>query len=43
MDKKQVVIEKQDLKYLKWSKIRNSSGPAGSFLKSYSKIGDRKI
>jgi hypothetical protein len=28
--------------YLSWSKIRNSSGTAGSFLKSYSELGGRK-
>ena len=33
MDK--VVLELQDLRYLNWSKVRNSSGAAGSFLKSY--------
>jgi hypothetical protein len=28
--------------YLSWSKIRHSSGTAGSFLKSYSELGGRK-
>jgi len=28
--------------YLSWSKIRNSSGTAGSFLKAYSELGGRK-
>ena len=40
---KQVIIEKQDLTKLNWSKIRNSSGTAGSFLKSFSKEGNKKI
>ena len=38
----QLVLEKQDLTYLSWSKIRNSSGTAGSFLKSYSELGGKK-
>ena len=39
---KQIVYEKQDLTWLSWSKIRNSSGPAGSFLKAYSDLGGEK-
>ena len=39
----QLIKEKQDLTYLSWSIYRNSSGTAGSFLKSYSELGDRKI
>lgn len=39
----QVILEKQDLTYLNWSKIRNSSGTAGSFLKAYSELGGAKI
>ena len=38
----QLIHEKQDLTYLTWSKIRNSSGTAGSFLKAYSELGGRK-
>jgi len=38
----QIVAEKQDLTYLSWSKARQSSGTAGSFLKSYDDIGGRK-
>ena len=38
-----VILEKQDLTYLSWTKIRNSSGTAGSFLKSYSDLGGEKI
>ena len=38
----QIIKEKQDLTYLSWSLIRNSSGTAGSFLKSYSELGGRK-
>ena len=38
-----IVQEIQDLRYLKWTKTRNSSGTAGSFLKSYEETGGRKI
>ena len=38
-----VIVEKQDLTYLKWSHIRNSSGTAGTFLKSQSVISGEKI
>ncbi len=38
-----VITEIQDLRYLKWSHIRSSSGTAGTFLKSESVIGGRKI
>ena len=41
--KNQIISEKQDLTWLSWSKIRNSSGTAGSFLKAYSDLGDEKI
>ena len=33
-----IVYEKQDLTYLNWSRIRNSSGIAGSFLKATSEL-----
>ena len=39
----QVVKEKQDLTYLSWSVFRSSSGTAGSFMKSYSELGGKKI
>lgn len=39
----QIITEKQNLQYLTWDKIRNSSGTAGSFLKSYEQIGKRKL
>lgn len=39
----QLVKEKQDLTYLFWSVYRNSSGTAGSFLKSYSELGGKKV
>ena len=39
----QLIREKQDLTYLSWSVYRNSSGTAGSFLKSYSELGGRKV
>ena len=38
-----VIIEKQDLTYLKWSHGRNSSGTAGTFLKSQSSVSGEKI
>lgn len=38
----QLMKEKQDLTYLSWSVYRNSSGTAGSFLKSYSELGGKK-
>lgn len=41
--KTSVIREKQDLKHLKWSHIRSSSGTAGTFLKSQSIIGGKKI
>ena len=39
---KQVILDKQDLTWLSWSKIRNSSGTAGSFLKAYSDLDGNK-
>ena len=39
---KQIILEKQDLTYLNWAKIRNSSGTAGTFLKAYSEIAGQK-
>lgn len=38
----QIIHEKQDLTYLSWAKIRNTSGTAGSFLKAYSELGGQK-
>ena len=38
-----VIVEKQDLTYLKWSHVRNSSGTAGTFLKSQSVVSREKI
>ncbi len=43
MQVKKVIVEKQDLTYLKWSHVRNSSGTAGTFLKSQSIIGGKKM
>ena len=40
---KKVVVEKQDLTYLKWSHVRSSSGTAGTFLKSQSVVSGEKI
>ena len=39
----QIVHAPQDLTYLSWSKIRNSSGTAGSFLKSQETTPNGKI
>lgn len=41
MDK--VITEKQDLTFLKWSHVRNSSGTAGTFLKSQSVVSGKKV
>ena len=38
-----LVTELQDLRHLEWSRIRNSSGTAGSYLKSYGIIDGNKI
>jgi len=37
-----IIKERQDLSYLSWAKIRNSSGTAGSFLKAYDDLGGKK-
>ena len=37
-----IIREKQDLTFLSWSKIRHSSGTAGSFLKAESKVYGKK-
>lgn len=39
----QVVHEIQDLTYLSWTKVRKSSGTAGSFLKAFSDFGTEKV
>ena len=39
----QIIHTPQDLTYLSWSKIRNSSGTAGSFLKSQEDTADGRI
>ncbi len=38
-----VIREKQDLTYLSWSRMRHSSGTAGSFLKAESEVSGRKV
>lgn len=38
-----VIVNKQDLTYLRWSHVRSSSGTAGTFLKSQSVISGEKI
>lgn len=40
---KDLITEKQDMTYLNWTKIRKSSGTAGSFLKAYYEAGKEKI
>lgn len=37
------MTEKQDLRFLKWSHVRTSSGTAGTFLKSQSVVSGEKI
>lgn len=39
----QIVSQLQDLTYLSWAQARQSSGTAGSFLKSYDDVGPRKV
>lgn len=39
---RQIIKDKQDLTFLSWTKIRNSSGTAGSFFKAYTEIGNKK-
>ena len=41
--KTEIIHEKQDLTFLNWSKIRHSSGTAGSFLKATSDLSGTKI
>lgn len=38
-----IILEKQNLKYLKWSQVRSSSGTAGTFLKSESIQNGKKV
>ena len=38
-----IVKDKKDLKYLSWSKTRESSGTAGSYLKSFSYSNGKKV
>ncbi len=38
-----VIVNKKDLTYLKWSHVRSSSGTAGTFLKSQSSISGEKV
>lgn len=39
---RQIIKDKQDLTFLSWTKIRNSSGTVGSFFKAYTEIGNKK-
>lgn len=43
MQYKDIVTELQDMRYLSWSKIRRSSGSAGSFLKAFEVTEGKKI
>ena len=43
MPYRDIINELQDLRYLSWSRIRRSSGTAGSFLKAYEVSDGRKI
>ncbi len=38
-----IIHENQDLTYLNWTRVRNSSGTAGSFLKAYSENDGKKL
>lgn len=38
-----IIFDKQNMTHLSWSKIRRSSGTAGSFLKAQEEIGGQKI
>lgn len=38
-----VILEKQNMTFLKWSLTKSSSGTAGTFLKSESSFGNKKI
>lgn len=40
---RQIVAQLQDLTYLSWARARQSSGTAGSFLKSYDDAGEKKL
>lgn len=39
----QIILEKQDMRYLKWSHVRKSSGTAGTYLKSQGTLNGKKI
>lgn len=41
--KRDIITEKQDMTYLSWTKLRRSSGTAGSFLKAYYELGGKKV
>lgn len=38
-----LITEEQDLRYLKWTRIRKSSGTAGSYLKAYGTLEGSKV
>lgn len=39
---REIIHTIQDMTYLSWDRIRNSSGTAGSFLKAYDDLGEKK-
>lgn len=41
--RRDIISEKQDMTYLSWTKLRGSSGTAGSFLKAYYELGGKKV
>lgn len=41
--RRDMIAQKQDMTYLSWTKLRRSSGTAGSFLKAYDEMGGKKI
>lgn len=41
--RRDIIAEKQDMTYLSWTKLRRSSGTAGSFLKAYYELGGKKM
>lgn len=38
-----IIRELRDMTHLSWTKVRNSSGTAGSFLKAYEDVSGDKI
>lgn len=38
-----IILQRQDLRHLQWTKIRHSSGTAGSFLKATARIQGERL